>query len=386
MMNRIYLFILSILLTLPVSAETVKDITVSGTSPFTDHLSLSSDSRNMDVMVKFVFDEAQETLTVSLISYRNLFVFRDDTRYKSVVSRFRHRLKTDKFPYVVTAEDGQQLRIAYSLLRTLPRPRRMHVVFHRWIDYDGLVPQPTVYKMVNEVVSQTFDIKNKQDNVVVSLNDIYVMDNDERKPTRFWLVSGKDVATHYRITLQRDPCFGKDEDLKTARQSLADIQKASKPFFAAFGKGQVSSQEQLDLFDKSKAQLLQLFPSRTVDTKCDDLRQLWNQYNVLVDSLASAACTVASAADEAHAEGHPLGNGVQVSYILSRARMIDQAVGRWLLASDPAERADIASRCTMLISEVHEAIKAQGVVTSEQKKAVALFREAEKYYKTTCRK
>ena len=59
MMYRICLFIFSSLLTAVVSAETVKDITVSGKEPFTDHLSLASDSKDMDVMVKFVFDEAK---------------------------------------------------------------------------------------------------------------------------------------------------------------------------------------------------------------------------------------------------------------------------------------------------------------------------------------
>lgn len=383
MMNRICLFIFSSLLTAVVSAETVKDITVSGKEPFTDHLSLASDSKDMDVMVKFVFDEAKEALTVSLISYRNLFVFRDDTRYKGVVSRFRHRLKYDKLPYVATADEGQQFRLSYALLRTLPSPRRKYV-FHRWIDYDGLIPQPVEYKMVNEVVEQTFDIKNKQDNVVVTLHDIYVMDTDANKAIRFWLVSGKDVAIRYRITLQRDPCFGTDQDLKIARQALADIQKAVTPFFTIFGKGQASSQEQFDFFGKSKKQLLQQFPSRTVDTKCEELQQLWNQYNACVDSLTATTCTLVHPAVKAHADGHA--SGVQVSFILSRARMIDMAVGQWLLTTDPAERIDIATRCSMLISEADEAIKTQGVVTPEQKKAVALLREAEKYYKTTCRK
>ena len=271
-MNRISLFIFSSLLAAAVSAETVKDVTVSGKESFTDHLSLASDSKDMDVMVKFVFDEAKEALTVSLISYRNLFVFRDDIRYKGVVSRYRHRLKYDKFPYVVTADEGQQFRLSNALLRTLSSPHRKYI-FHRWIDYDGLIPQPVEYKMVNEVVEQTFDIKNKQDNVVVMLHDIYVMDSDARKSSRFWLVSGKDVDIRYRITLQRDPCFGKDDDLKTARQSLADVRQAMAPFLKVFGKGQATSQDQLDLFNKSKERLLQQFPSRTSDSRCEELQQ-----------------------------------------------------------------------------------------------------------------
>jgi len=65
---------------LPLQATTVKSISVSADAPFTDHVSMRNDATDMDLMVKFVFDEAHEQLTVSLISYRSLFVFRDDFR------------------------------------------------------------------------------------------------------------------------------------------------------------------------------------------------------------------------------------------------------------------------------------------------------------------
>ena len=57
------------------SAQVVKEIAVSQKESYTDHLSLKKDTRDMDLMVKFVFNEEANTLTVSLISYRCLFVF-----------------------------------------------------------------------------------------------------------------------------------------------------------------------------------------------------------------------------------------------------------------------------------------------------------------------
>ena len=65
--------------------QTVRTIAVSNDKSYTDHVSLAQDSRDMDVMIKFVFDEPNNVLTVSLLSYRRLFVFRESSRYNNVV-------------------------------------------------------------------------------------------------------------------------------------------------------------------------------------------------------------------------------------------------------------------------------------------------------------
>ena len=65
----------SALAAFPMRAQTVKVISVSNDASFTDHISLAEDSRDMDIMVKFVFDEQHNRLTVSVLSYRSLFVF-----------------------------------------------------------------------------------------------------------------------------------------------------------------------------------------------------------------------------------------------------------------------------------------------------------------------
>ena len=66
-------------------AQSVKEITVSQGVPFTDHISLKDDTKDMDLMAKFVFDEKTNTLSVSLISYRDLFVFQTDTPYGQAI-------------------------------------------------------------------------------------------------------------------------------------------------------------------------------------------------------------------------------------------------------------------------------------------------------------
>ena len=51
-------------------SQTVKNITVSQEQSYTDHISLEGDVTDKDIMVKFVFDEAANQLTVTLISHR----------------------------------------------------------------------------------------------------------------------------------------------------------------------------------------------------------------------------------------------------------------------------------------------------------------------------
>ena len=162
-------------------AQTVKNVSVSQAQPFTDHISLDDDVTDKDIMVKFVFDEAANQLTVSHISYRNIFVFREDTRFKPAIKG--RTIRPDMLPYVVTFDPTEKYRISKLFKSTVPKPRSKYV-FHRWIDYEGLQPAPQEYAMVNDYISQTFDIQNKRSSVVVSLRDVLLMDDISKKPNK----------------------------------------------------------------------------------------------------------------------------------------------------------------------------------------------------------
>ena len=95
---------------LPLSAQTVKNIAVSGDNAYTDHISLEGDVTDKDIMVKFVFDEAANQLTVSLISHRMIFVFREDVRFKPLFKG--RKLRPDQLPYVVTYDPTDKYKIS----------------------------------------------------------------------------------------------------------------------------------------------------------------------------------------------------------------------------------------------------------------------------------
>ena len=364
---------------LPLPAQTVKNITVSQEQPYTDHISLEGDVTDKDIMVKFVFDEAANQLTVNLISHRMIFVFREDIRYKPLIKG--RKIRPDQLPYVVTYEPKDQYRISKLFKSTVPKPRKQYV-FHRWIDYEGLQPAPQEYAMVNDYISQTFDILKKGNSVVVRLRDILLM-NDVSKhmnKRRYEIPFGRDLYTEYQVTIQRNPCFGLDEDIVSAKAALDGIRKSYNSLSKRYGNGIVDSQEGLTTFQNLKDQLAEQYPHKEIQSLCADLQNTWDAYNAYADSITQIKCKYVPS----NAGSKVVGGGISSTMLLARARQIDVAVSRYLLSKDPIERRDIILQTENTIKTVNEAVNSQGVYTAEQRQALMVFREAERYFKNNC--
>lgn len=363
------------------TAQTVKSIAVSQGVSYTDHVSLKPDAKDMDLMVKFVFNEADNTLSVRLISYRSLFVFWDNTSYKQAIRR--RWIRPSRLSYVVSSNLEDRFRLTKTFRNELPKPYKKHI-FKKWIEYEGLQPTDTTLQMVNDYIEQTFNIQNKRTNVTVRLRDLMFMDEVRQKGTAsYYEVSyGKDLNTEYQITIQRDPCFGLEADLDAASQSLADLQKSYNSFNSRFGSRKVTSQESLTLFENMKNTLLIQFPVRTADSPCPDLQDTWNQYNQLIDSISQMTCTLQTVGELG--SEHAGSEGLDAAKVFSRARQIDEMVSRWMLSTDTTERKDIVQLCEQIIKEINSAIKSRSVSTDDQRRAVQVFRDAERYFKITC--
>jgi len=364
---------------LPIQAQTVKNITVSQEQPYTDHISLEGDVTDKDIMVKFVFDEAANQLTVNLISHRMIFVFREDIRFKPLIKG--RKIRPDQLPYVVTYEPKDQYRISKLFKATVPKPRKQYV-FHRWIDYEGLQPAPQEYAMVNDYISQTFDILKKRNSVVVRLRDIMLM-NDVSKhmnKRRYEIPFGRDLYTEYQVTIQRNPCFGMDEDIASAKAALDGIRKSYNSLSKRYGNGIVDSQEGLTTFQNLKDQLAEQYPHKDVQSLCVDLQDTWDAYNAYADSITQIKCKYVPS----NAGSRVAGDGISSTLLLARARQIDVAVSRYLLSKDPIERRDIILQTENTIKTVNETVNSQGVYTAEQRQALLVFREAERYFKKNC--
>ena len=391
--GRAGLLVLSCLLCVVSHAQTTREITISQDEPYIDHLSLKNDVKDMDLMVKFIFDEKNNQLQVNLISYRSLFVFWDDVRYKNVV-RWGN-IVTDRLPYVAEKPAGDRFRLSTDYRAMLPKPRRTYI-FRRWIEYNGLQPVPAPLNLVNEYIQQTFDIQGKRDHVVVRLKDILLMDPVKKtvEGTKWQISYGRDLKAEYQITIRRNPCFGQEKEVDIARQTYETVRKTYCPFRKQYGKGTVASEAEYKGFLKMKTTLLEQFHPYTDSVACSEI-QAWNDaYNLTVDSIAktNVRVVIAETADGARGgngrggEGSVEGsaNSTAMKAVLMGARQLDAAVSRWLVSKDRIERKNLVSQCENIIKTTDNVIKNSRNPVGEGNNALRLYQRAKQYYKRTC--
>ena len=363
---------------LATQAQTVRTITLAQGKSYTDHISLKPDSKDMDLMVKFVFSEDANTLTVTLISYRSLFVFWDNVHFYPLIKR--RKLRPAQLPYVVAFDPADKYRITKLVKASIPQPHKLFS-FKRWIDYDGLQPTPTEYKMENDYIAQTFDILNKRTQVNITLHDVFLMDKTEKKKYNLYEIPfGRDLNQQYQITIERNPCFGLDTDIETAKKALEGVQTSFTSMKKRYGTGQVASQESLKIFEDMKATIQNQFQKKDVESPCPDVQTAWEQYNQFVDSIAAMKCEVVGVA----AVGGPGISPEDLKMLMMKARQIDQTVSRWLISTDPIERQDLINEAQNNIKSGNDLLGGRPGVTAEQKRVITLFRSAERYFNRTC--
>ena len=381
-LHRAFIIAACCLATITLHGKTIKTITVADGVPFTDHIAMATDATDKDLMVKFTFDESANTLTVSVLSYRMLFVFWESTPYKGVVRR--RWIHTDRLPYVVTQEEGQCFRLTKPMRNSLTKPYKKHV-FRKWIEYEGLQPQEKELKMLNDYIDQTFDIQNKRDSVVIRLRDIMLMDATHQKgiKTRYEIGFGKDLDTEYQITIQRNPCFGLEKDIESAQKSLEAVKKSFQSLKAKYGKGKVASENAKKAFDELKSTLATQFQQVTDSSACPILQDSYNQYNLYADSLANMKVTIVAPSEATDKIMGSKGNEANAKIILFNARLLDSKVAQWLNSRDPSERADIVSTCRNIIKDTRLIINTLPSV--QWRETIKVFNEAEQYFNKICR-
>jgi hypothetical protein len=378
--KKIILMMAGCLMALGLHAQTVRTVTVAQGQSYTDHLSLKVDSKDMDMMVKFVFDEDANQLSVSLISYRTIFVFWDRVRLKPLVKG--RTIRPDQLPYVVTYDPKDKYKITKLFKSTVPKPRKTFY-FQRWMDYDGLQPVPQEYNMVNDYITQTFDILNKRNLVTFSLHDIFLMDKTEKKKYNLYEIPfGRDVNIEYQVTIQRNPCLDFGDEIASSQKALEGLTTSFKTLKKNYGGGKALSQEALKAFEDLKKNLLEQYPPKTDSTPCPDLTSVWETYNQYVDSVKSIHCVLAQDDNSGGELGIPTDNG---KVILMKARQLDRTVSRWLVSKDANERRDLIRTGQGLIDEVNGIIGNRQGSNQAQRQAISMFRAAERYFNNTCK-
>ena len=292
----------------------------------------------------------------------------------------------DKLPFIITSNPDDRFRLNKSYRKSLSKPRKKHI-FKKWIEYEGLQPVDKERKMVNDFIEQEFDIQNKRTNVVVRLRDILLLDQTGKKgrSTRYELSNGKNLNIDYQITIQRNPCFGQDEELAAAQKSLVGITTSYQSFKKKYGKGRVSSEESLKLFKEMKSVLTSQFTKNTDISACPDIQKMRDQYNLVVDSINHLNVKIDTPTEATTNIMGVKGRAMNTKMILSNARQIDKKVASWLRSNDEVEREDLKKQCQGIIKDTNIIISTGSIQTAEERNAVNIFRQAEKYFNKSCK-
>jgi hypothetical protein len=170
-------------------------------------------------------------------------------------------------------------------------------------------------------------------------------------------------------------------------KSLTGIMGSYKNFKKKYGKGRVGTEEALKLFKEMKSVLTSQFTKDTIVSQCPDIQKLRDQYNLIVDSINGIDVKMESA-NILEASGAIMGAKGRVmntKIILSNARQLDQNVARWLRSNDQVEREDLKMQCMGIIKDTNLIINSGGGQTAEERNAINIFRQAEKYFKKSCK-
>jgi hypothetical protein len=79
------------------------------------------------------------------------------------------------------------------------------------------------------------------------------------------------------------------------------------------------------------------------------------------------------------------GRAMNTKMILSNARQIDKNVASWLRSNDEVEREDLKKQCQGIIKDTNIIISTGSIQTAEERNAVNIFRQAEKYFNKSCK-
>lgn len=361
--------------TISLKAQTVKNISLSHTEAYADHVAIGEDSRDMDLIVEIKFNEKENSLTVSLTSYRLLFAFRENVQYSKVISW--GKLRPNKFPYVVGSDEEASYKIPKEMVKSLPK-KHFKYIFKRWIEYSGLQPEPAEYKMVNDYIEQKFEIMGKSDYVSISLRDILLLNKNFKPGKKIYEVQiGGDLNRKYEINLLRDPCLNKDVEIAGANERLISIRRSYHSLLADSVK---NSKEALLVFDEVKGMLLNQYPKEIKVNPCSQIQDNVDKYNNYVDSILMTQCR--------YVKPEPPKRELKVlspDYVLTMARRIDNSVARWKLTTDRVEKRDLIALCQKILEDVDQKLADDVLMTPELERAVSILRHAESYFYEVCK-
>ena len=134
-----------------------------------------------------------------------------------------------------------------------------------------------------------------------------------------------------------------------------------------------------------KSVLTTQFTKNTDVSPCADIQKLRDQYNLIVDSINHMNVKIDTPTEATNAIMGAKGRAMNTKVVLSNARQIDQYVARWLKSNDEVERNDLRNQCLAIIKDTNLIITSGSAQTAEERNAINIFRQAERYFNRSCK-
>ena len=349
-------------------------ITVSEETPYTETISTKEGAKDMDMLLKIEYSENDNTLNVSITSQHHLFGFKNNSLYKNVIRN--KKISLVRLPYKVVSEPEMTYRLSKNIRNNISGCNDKHT-FKAWISTTGLHPQMSDYEMVTETLTQKFDIVGDT-TITVTLGDIMMMERSVSKKNRYDLTFYTNLNKSYVVNIKRNPCLGKEAELDSTQTLLDEIKENYTLLASKYPNVENLTQETLLALEEVRVKLETKYEKKETTNECPAIASMLENYNTYVDSIAKLADVKAEFAHKRPRLSMP------ADQLLAVARMVDANVASWLVSNDVVEKADLVKRNRKLIDDINKKISNKMRMDTEQTKAYAVFKKAERYFNETC--
>jgi hypothetical protein len=349
-------------------------ITVSEETPYTETISTKEGAKDMDMLLKIEYSENDNTLNVSITSQHHLFGFKNNSLYKNVIRN--KKISLVRLPYKVVSEPEMTYRLSKNIRNNISGCNDKHT-FKAWISTTGLHPQMSDYEMVTETLTQKFDIVGDT-TITVTLGDIMMMERSVSKKNRYDLTFYTNLNKSYVVNIKRNPCLGKEAELDSTQTLLDEIKENYTSLASKYPNVENLTQETLLALEEVRVKLETKYEKKETTNECPTIASMLENYNTYVDSIAKLADVKAEFAHKRPRLSMP------ADQLLAVARMVDANVASWLVSNDVVEKADLVKRNRKLIDDINKKISNKMRMDTEQIKAYAVFKKAERYFNETC--
>lgn len=348
-----------------VNEPKVNNVELRGGESFADHVSFMAGDKQVEVLLKMLFDEDENTLTVSALSYYDLFGFESDVRCGAVVKFWKFHY--EQLPYVVESAEGVVYKIADSFKESL-KPKAKHTVFQSWIKAKGASFQMGKYQMVNDYLERVYSVDEEATQVEIFINDLFVMEavgGRLSKKSKYRIVSKNDLNLAYNVELRRDPCRGEQENIDSSEENLQKIKHSYERLSSMQAtRKDNSSQDSLNMFNNIKAGMMEQYVKSKMHSACPLVMQNVEQFNKYVDSLSFV-------------EAYYVAPQLDAKVFYDAAQSLDRYTTHWSLSAEYLEQADLVIQAKRVIARTGALLQTKYSVNGELENAIELYRRAE---------